>query len=121
MWNTSSDPGISKNLTFRSVTKIIYFQIILNMGILNHLKDHIQYSPPNLQKEAILCLSNILAGHHNHITIVFNAGFIPLIIQLLKNGYFDTQLGAVNCVNIILRFLLHFSSLMVYQHLINRH
>lgn len=44
-----------------------------------------------INKEAVWFLSNITAGNEGQVQAVIDAGLVPLIINLLDRGDFQTQ------------------------------
>jgi len=48
-----------------------------------------------IRKEAIWAVGNILAGPVEHVAVVTKAGFLPILLDLLKSSQFDIQREAV--------------------------
>lgn len=64
--------------------EIDYTQLIVQAGVLPHLKNLIEIDNKEIQKEACWTLSNIAAGSSEQIDSVLNIGVVPMLVALAR-------------------------------------
>lgn len=71
-----------------------FAQIVVHSKALNKFKDLITHQSAQIQKEVVFTLSNITSGNTALIQAVIDMNIIPLIVELLYFGDYNTQLEA---------------------------
>lgn len=74
-----------------------FTEVILDCNAVPTLKDLINHSNREIQKEACWTLSNIAAGTVDQIQAVINAGAIPPLVQLVNDESTDQEVRSEAC------------------------
>jgi cell fate (sporulation/competence/biofilm development) regulator YlbF (YheA/YmcA/DUF963 family) len=74
-----------------------FTEVILDCNAIPTLKDLINHSNREIQKEACWTLSNIAAGTVDQIQAVINAGSIPPLVQLVNDETTDQEVRSEAC------------------------
>jgi len=63
----------------------------LNCDALAHFQTLLNHHKEKINKEALWFLSNVTAGNQQQVQAVIDAGLVPLVVQHLSRGEFQTQ------------------------------
>ena len=66
-------------------------QMLLDIGVLNYLKDTIFHNKKSIRKETAWIISNIAAGTQRQIESLIEAGFLPILMKVMTNDEVEIQ------------------------------
>ena len=77
--------------------EVDYTQLVVQAGVLDHLKRLVLSENREIQKEACWTLSNIAAGSSEQIDSVLSIGIVPMLVELARAPGTDAEVKAEAC------------------------